>query len=73
MGPLRKDTDLLRRRVRAGLDALAAVPGVDRGQLGATGYASAAIQSWRSQFASHHARPKASSMARHSAVQFYGF
>ena len=38
MGPLREDTDLLRRRVRAGLDALAAVPGVDRGRLGAIGY-----------------------------------
>ena len=30
--------DLLRRRVRAGLDALAAVPGVDRGRLAAIGY-----------------------------------
>jgi dienelactone hydrolase len=38
MGPLREDPDLLRRRVRAGLDALAAVPGVDGGQLGAIGY-----------------------------------
>src|SRR5271170_127508 len=38
MGPLREDTDLLRRRVRAGLDALNAVPGVDRGRLGAIGY-----------------------------------
>jgi dienelactone hydrolase len=38
MGPLREDPDLLRGRVRAGLDALAAVPGVDRGQLGAIGY-----------------------------------
>lgn len=38
MGPLREDPDLLRRRVRAGLDALAAVPGVDRRRLGAIGY-----------------------------------
>jgi dienelactone hydrolase len=38
MGPLREDTDLLRQRVRAGLDALAAVPGVDRGRLAAIGY-----------------------------------
>ena len=38
MGPLREDTDLLRRRVRAGLDALAAAPGVDRGRLAAIGY-----------------------------------
>jgi len=38
MGPLREDPDLLRRRVRAGLDALAAVPGVDRDRLGAIGY-----------------------------------
>ncbi len=38
MKPLREDTDLLRRRVRAGLDALAMVPGVDRSRLGAIGY-----------------------------------
>jgi dienelactone hydrolase len=38
MGPLREDPDLLRRPVRAGLDALAAVPGVDRGRLAAIGY-----------------------------------
>jgi dienelactone hydrolase len=38
MGPLREDSDLLRRRVRAGLDALATVPGVDRDRLGAIGY-----------------------------------
>jgi dienelactone hydrolase len=38
MGPLREDPDLLRSRMRAGLDALAAVPGVDRGRLGAIGY-----------------------------------
>ena len=38
MGPLRENPDLLRQRVRAGLDALMAVPGVDRGRLGAIGY-----------------------------------
>jgi dienelactone hydrolase len=38
MGPLRADPDLLRRRVRAGLDALAAVPGVDGSRLAAIGY-----------------------------------
>ena len=38
MGPLRENPDLLRQRVRAGLDALTAVPGVDRGRLGAIGY-----------------------------------
>jgi dienelactone hydrolase len=38
MGPLRQDPDLLRRRVRAGLDALAAVPGVDHSRLAAIGY-----------------------------------
>ncbi len=38
MGPLRENPDLLRQRVRAGFDALAAVPGVDRSRLGAIGY-----------------------------------
>jgi dienelactone hydrolase len=38
MGPLRENPDLLRRRVRAGLDALAALPGVDVRRLGAIGY-----------------------------------
>jgi dienelactone hydrolase len=35
---LREDPDLLRRRVRAGSDALAAVPGVDLERFGAIGY-----------------------------------
>lgn len=38
MGPLRENPDLLRSRVGAGLDALAAVPGVDPQRLGAIGY-----------------------------------
>lgn len=36
--PLRADPDLLRRRIRASLDALAAVSAVDGGRLGAIGY-----------------------------------
>ena len=38
MGPLREDADLLRGRVLAALEALVALPGVDRGRLGAIGY-----------------------------------
>jgi dienelactone hydrolase len=38
MGPLREDPDLLRGRVRAGLNALAALPAVEDTQLGAIGF-----------------------------------
>ena len=38
MGPLREDTAKLRRRARAGLDALAALPNVDTQRLAAIGY-----------------------------------
>jgi dienelactone hydrolase len=36
--PLMEDPDTLRRRMRAGLDALSAIENVDRARLGATGY-----------------------------------
>ncbi|MGE5145131.1 MAG: dienelactone hydrolase family protein [Candidatus Eiseniibacteriota bacterium] len=38
MGTLRENTELLRGRARAALDALAAQPGVDQKRLAATGY-----------------------------------